>query len=298
MVKALRPNADIIIAISHCGDEMDWQIAKEVPGVDVIIGGHSHSRLPLGRDVPHPVDLKSPEVGETTVVQAHQWGGELGRLDLLFSRNARGAWYVKDHRARLISVTPDIPEDKTVAAVVERYWKPIAARYGEIIGQAAADFVQRGDDLAPYNLMADAIRETFGTEIELENLGGVRAPLLKGKITRADLVDMDPFDNSIVTFEVSGRRLKEILQSESPAVSGLRYRIKNGAVAKVTVGGKPLGEDRLYTAAANSYFARTALKDIQVKDTGKPRLDVLIEYIRKKGTVRPVFDGRRVVTQP
>jgi 2',3'-cyclic-nucleotide 2'-phosphodiesterase (5'-nucleotidase family) len=195
-------------------------------------------------------------------------------------------------------VTPDIPEDPAVAAVVEHYWQPIAARYGQIIGQAAADFVERGDDLAPYNLMADSIRETFGTEIELENMGGVRAPLVKGNITWANLVDMDPFDNTIVTFKISGRRLKEILLSERPAVSGIRYRIEGNAVTEAAVAGKPLSDIRIYSGAANSFFARTALKGISVKDTGKQCLDVLTEYIRKKRTVHPVFDGRRVLLTP
>jgi hypothetical protein len=54
-------------------------------------------------------------------------------------------------------------------------------------------------------------------------------------------------------------------------------------------------DDRTYTGAANSYFANYALKGIQVEDTGKPRLDVLIEWIRAKGTIHPSYDGRRVV---
>jgi 2',3'-cyclic-nucleotide 2'-phosphodiesterase (5'-nucleotidase family) len=298
MVSVLRPEAGIVIAISHAGDQTDQQIAAAVPGVDVIIGGHSHARLPFGQLVWHSDELKSQEVNGTVVVQAHQWGGELGRLDLRFDRDDRGVWHVERYRALLIPITSDIPEDEAVAAVVDRYWKPIAPYHGEVLGQAAADFIERGDDLAPYNLVADAIRETFGVEIELENMGGVRAPLAKGKITRADLVDMDPFDNTIVTFKVSGRRLKEILQSEHPAVSGLRYRIETGKIVEATVAGRPLSETRIYTAAANSFLARTALKGIQVRNTGRQRLDVLIEYVRKKGTVRPVYDGRRVIMEP
>jgi 5'-nucleotidase/UDP-sugar diphosphatase len=297
MVKALRPEADILIAISHCGEKVDEQIAGEVPEVNVIIGGHSHSRLPIGEIVWHSDELKTDQVNGTVVVQAYQWGGELGRLDLLFGRDAHGAWHIERYRAALIPVTPDIPEDKTVAAVVDDYWKPIASRYNEIIGKAAADFIERGDDLAPYNLLADSIRETFDTEIELENLGGVRAPLIKGNITRENLVEMDPFDNTIVTFKISGRQLKDILRSQRPAVSGLRYRIENGTLVEASAAGKQLTDSRIYTGTTNSYFARTALKGILIHDTRKLCLDVLMEYIRKKGIVHPVFDGRRVVSE-
>jgi len=298
MVSILRPEAGIIIALSHAGEQMDEQISEAVPGIDVIVGGHSHSRLPFGQIVWRSEELKSDEVNGTVIVQAHQWGGELGRLDLLFARDDRGAWHVSRYRALLLPVTSEIPEDEAVAAVVDRYWKPIAARHGEIIGEAAADFVERGDDLAQYNLVADAVRETFGTEIELENMGGVRAPLIKGKITRANLVDMDPFSNTVVTFRISGRRLSSILETQRPAVSGLKYRIENQKVVDVTVAGRPLIATRIYTGSSNSYFAGFALKGIPVKDTGRQRLDVIIDYVRKKKIVRPAFDGRRVILEP
>ncbi len=295
MVKTLRANADIVIALSHAGEQMDEKLGAEVPGLDVIVGGHSHSRLPLGQFVWRSDELKQNEVNGTVIVQAHQWGGELGRLDLLFNKDEQGGWHVDRYRARLIPITSDIPEDEAVAAVVDHYWKPIAGRYGEVIGKAADDFTERGDDLAPYNLVADSIREAMGTDIEFENLGGVRAPLIKGDITLADLISMDPFDNKVMTFTVTGRQLKEILRRTRPAVSGLRYRVEGGVLAEVTVGGKPVEDDRTYTGATNSYFSGFALKDIKVANTGKQRLTVLIEQIRKKGIVRPLYDGRRVV---
>jgi 5'-nucleotidase / UDP-sugar diphosphatase len=295
MVKALRPQTNVIIDLSHSGETVDRKIASSVPGIDIIVGGHTHSRLPVGEFVWHSDELKAGDVNGTIIVQAYQWGGDLGRLDLLFGKDTRGVWHVERYRASLIPVTPDIPEDPSVAAVVDKFWKPIAARFGEIIGQAAADFIERGDDLAPYNLMADSIRDAFKTDIELENMGGIRAPIIKGKITREDLITLDPFDNTVVTFKITGRALKNILKSQRPAVSGIRYRIENGVVVKATVAGKPLIGSQTYTGSTNSYFARRFLKDIIVQDTGKMPVDVLADYIRKKGTVHPVYDGRRVI---
>ncbi|MBE3134929.1 MAG: bifunctional metallophosphatase/5'-nucleotidase, partial [Acidobacteria bacterium] len=193
LVAMLRPKADIIVLISHCGEEVDTQLAAAVPGIDVIVGGHSHSRLPSGEFVWRSEDLRADEVNGTVIVQAHQWGGELGRLDLLFARDSRGAWRIDRYRARLLPIISTVSADSAVAAVVERFWAPLAPKYGDIVGTAAGDFTSRGDDLAEYNLMADAIRETFGAEIELENMGGVRAPLVKGPITGADIITMDPF---------------------------------------------------------------------------------------------------------
>jgi 2',3'-cyclic-nucleotide 2'-phosphodiesterase (5'-nucleotidase family) len=295
LVALLRPKADIIIAISHAGEDVDNLIAAQVPGIDVIVGGHSHSRLPTGEFVWRSDDLKVNDVNGTVIVQAHQWGGELGRLDLLFERDERGAWHVGRYHERLLPVTAAIAGDPKVAAVVERFWQPIAARYGEVIGQAEGDFSSRGDDEAPYNLVADAVRETFSTDFDLENTGGVRAPLVKGQITRGDMVTLDPFNNTVILFKVTGRDLKRILAQYRPAVSGVRYRLENRDLLEASINGRPIEDDRVYTGATNSYFAQSALKGIETEDTGRQRLDVVVEYVKKKGNLKPVYDGRRVV---
>ena len=291
----LRSKTDIIILISHCGEEMDKKIAKAVPEIDVIIGGHSHSRLPFGEFIQRPEALQSGRMNGTVIVQAHQWGGELGRCDLLFEKEASGQWHLERYQARLISITAAIRPDEKSAEGIKQYWERIPARYSEVIGRAVADFSRRCSDMAEHNLVADAVREIFGTEIEFENLGGVRAPLLKGEITRGDLVTLDPFDNTVVTFKITGKKIREILKKYAPAVSGLRYRLEERELREVSVNGQSLQNDRVYSAATNSHFAERALKGISVQDTQKQRLDVLIDYIRKKGTVHPSYDGRRIV---
>jgi 5'-nucleotidase / UDP-sugar diphosphatase len=294
IVNTLRPRAGVIIALSHSGDEMDEQIARAVPGIDVIVGGHSHSRLPSGDFVQRITESRVKKVEGTIIVQAHQWGGELGRLDLVFKKE-NDAWRMEPPRARLIPIKRNIPEDKTVAGIVDSYWKPIAPRFGEILGRASGDFVARRKDLAHYNLVADAVRETFATDFDLENLGGVRAELAKGNITRADLVSMDPFDNTVVTFHIDGKRLKEILAKYQPAVSGIHYQADNGNLVKATISGKQIEDDRSYYGSINSYFAGFALRGIEITKTGKQRLDVLVDYVRKTGSVKPRYDGRRIV---
>ena len=295
MVRTLAERTDIVILLSHCGEKKDREIAEKVPGIAAIVGGHSHSRLPLGKIVWNAQSGKARQSEGTILVQAHQWGGELGRLDMELEKDSSGAWSVVRHGASLVPVTPDIAEDAETAAVVERYWKPIAAKYTQVIGRADADFTDRGNDLPAYNLMADALRETYKADFALENMGGVRAPLLAGNITADDLAAVDPFDNTVITFSIRGSRLRNILQAQHPAVSGIKYRIEKNAVTQATVGGKPLEDDKTYKGVTNSYFARIILKGIKTSDTGRQRLDVLTEYIRQKGTVSPVYDSRRVV---
>jgi 2',3'-cyclic-nucleotide 2'-phosphodiesterase (5'-nucleotidase family) len=294
-VAALRRQADIVVLLSHAGEDVDEKIAADVPGIDVIVGGHSHSRLPSGTFVWRSEDLRASDVNGTVIVQAHQWGGEVGRLDLLFVRDAKGVWHVDRYRARLLPVTADLPPDPGVAAVVDRFWKPISVRYGEVVGQAAGEFSSRGDDAAEYNLMADALRESFGADFAVENTGGIRAPLLRGAVTRGDLVTLDPFNNTVVLFTATGRQIRQLLERYSPSVSGLRYRVQDKKLVEATIGGQPLDDDKSYKGVTNSYFAGYALKGIASQDTGKPRLETLAAYIRQKGTIAPAYDGRRVV---
>ena len=296
-VAALRRKADIVVLLSHAGEEVDEQLARQVPEIDVIVGGHSHSRLPSGRFVWRSDELRASDVNGTIIVQAHQWGGELGRLDLLLARDAKGRWRVQRYRSRLIPVTSEIPDHAEVAAVVRKYWEPIAKVYGEVVGQAAGEFTSRGVDAAEYHLMADALREEFEAEVAFENMGGIRAPLLRGPITRGDLVTLDPFDNTVVRFEATGRQVREALARYTPWVSGLRYRVQGRQLIEATIGGIPIEDDRVYKGVTNSYFAGFALKGIKTENTGRPRLETLVGYIRRHGTVRPSYDGRRVVTR-
>ncbi len=295
IVRSLRPKVDIVIALSHAGNKMDEQIAAEVPGVDIIIGGHSHSRLPSGALIWNSDQLKAKEVNGTIIVQAHQWGGELGRLDLLFDKDERGEWHVVRYRARLIPITAEIQEDPDVAAIVERYWKPISARYGEVIGKATGDFMDRGDDFTAYNLLVDSTRETCKTEIGVDYMGGIRPQLVEGDIVLADIASLDPFNNSVVTFKIEGSKLKELLIKIRPAVSGIRYRIENEKLLEASVGGQLIGDDRIYTGATSSFFAESFLKGIQINETKRRWMDIVVDYIRRKGVVKPQYDGRRVI---
>jgi 2',3'-cyclic-nucleotide 2'-phosphodiesterase (5'-nucleotidase family) len=251
--------------------------------------------MPIGQIVWRGDDLKQNDVNGTVIVQAFEWGGELGRLDLLFEKDHEGAWRVSRYRARLLPITPDLPAEPMVAAVVDKYWQPIAVRYGEVVARATADFSSRGDDAAPYNLVADAVRESYKVDVELENSGGVRAPLVAGEITRTDLVTMDPFDNTVVLFKATGAQIKEILARHAPYVSGIRYRLVDGKLDQATIGGQPIDDARVYSGATNSYFAGLALKGITQEATGRLRIDVVTAYLREKGTLTPSYDGRRVV---
>ncbi|MDW8322117.1 MAG: bifunctional UDP-sugar hydrolase/5'-nucleotidase [Armatimonadota bacterium] len=300
LVPELRSRADVVVLLSHLGYEVDQRLAREVPGIDIIVGGHSHTRLAKPDFVPAGELTSAFQKNGTVIAQAFQWGGELGKLEIILRRDPQtGKWSFMSYRGELILVSPDIPEDPSVKAVVERYWKPIKRYYGVLLGEAEDDFTRRGTDYAEYHLVADAIREMVGTEADLQNMGGVRAPILRGPVTRYDLAKALPFGNTVVKFRVTGAQLRELLRRTRPAVSGIRYRYQRGELLEVTVNGQPLQDDRQYLLSTNSYFAGRYLQPMGIayEDTGRKSLDLVSEYILKHKRIRPAYDGRRIVDE-
>jgi|LSQX01.2.fsa_nt_gb 2',3'-cyclic-nucleotide 2'-phosphodiesterase (5'-nucleotidase family) len=121
IVPEIRQKADILIVLSHLGYTLDQELAKAVPGIDVILGGHSHTRLPR----PTMVKVAEPtaySIGEVPIVQAYQWGSEMGKTRVVFRKNPdTGAYSLMSCHGELLWIGPETPEDPAIAAIVDRY---------------------------------------------------------------------------------------------------------------------------------------------------------------------------------
>lgn len=300
LVPQLRKKADIVVAITHIGVDEDRKLAAQVPGIDVIVGGHSHTYLFPPLLIQHPNDIRPNSVHGTVIVQDFCFGATLGKLDLTLHQQPNGIWTVSKYNDQLLPVTKSAPEDPTVAEVVQRYWSQIKSRYAKELGTATDDFDERGEDNASYNLVADAVRNNLGVVFDLEQRGGVRAPLNKGPITDEDLVTIDPFLNTIVTFNITGAKLREILKRDKPYVSGIQYRLVNSNfgtdLVEANIGRQPIKADTIYSGATNSYFADIINDSItNINDTGTLRRQNTIDYLNTRKSVSPLYDGRRKI---
>ena len=292
LVPELRKKADLVVAVTHIGFAEDKMMAKEVPGIDLIVGGHSHSL------VARPEVVRQTDgVNQTLIVQDFQWAATLGRLDMTLHYDAAtSSWNISKHRGNLIPITSSLSEDAEVATTVSGFWNPIKAEFGAVVGEASGDFAEKGEDSAEYNLVGDAVREDLKTEFDIENAGGVRSFLPRGPITYGDVVTLDPFGNTVVTFHATGKQIKRILETNSPHVSGIRYKLKNGVLQEVSLHGLPLEDDKLYFGATNSYYANFILKEVKDKtDTKQPRLNSILKFFRARKSVAPSYDNRRVI---
>src|SRR5262249_16688296 len=134
------------------------------------------------------------------------------------------------------------------------YVEKIERQMNTVLGEATAGLSKSVDEGgAMLNLIADAFRAEAGTQIALENTGGVRTSLAAGPITYGKVFEILPFENTIVTMKLTGAQLKRSLAVNVTAVSGLRAvfdlrKPKNERLVSVTLDdGSPIADDAVYT---------------------------------------------------
>lgn len=320
-VAELRPRVDLIVVLAHQGKtgpmqtdaearpevqrdfDADIALAGAVPGIDVLVGGHAHR----GIETPYV----HPQTG-TLIVQTYGYGTRLGYLKL---RLADGK--VTGHEGRLMPVWSDqVEPDPKVVARLAPYRRQKAAALGEVVGSTRARLVR--DYRAESSLgsfVADVMRERSGAEIAVTNAGGLRADLPEGPVTRADVLDALPFVNSLVTLEMTGAQIREVLEQGLSLergliqVSGLRAvydfeRPVGQRLLEATVGGVPLEARRAYRVATNSFLAQggdlysTFLDAKTIADTSELLSDVVMDHFRTKKQVGAPRMGRLVPVSP
>lgn len=246
-------DADLVVLVTHIGRDEDRALAAALPGVDLILGGHSHTPI-------------CEKVDGTLIVQTHSRGMSLGRADL---RVDRDGWKVVSAEGQLLPVDPAATTpDPQVADVITRYGKELNERLGKVIGTLAAP-LRRAPGLGSSsagNWMADVIRAKGEAEIGITNKGGIRCDLEAGPITAGDIYRLMPFENDVVSMDLTGAQLRVILAKNLgnggyPGLewSGLRVEGEGSGegarLVAVRVGDAPLDDARRYRVATNSFLA-------------------------------------------
>lgn len=306
-VPTLRDQADIIIVLDHEHPPQNKELVQALPDIDVILGGHAHAR----QETPILLDTgQKPaafSVGGTVFGYTYQSGGEVGRIDLRLRKNGE-RFEIMSFKGSLIPVNSEIPDDPETAKVIDKYYKPIAKYYNEVLGEAADTFYNNraGENTSLY-LIADSMREIAGTQIAMYGEFGCRGDLLKGPIKMTDINAISPYKVKMVTLEMTGARLKKAIQTFVPGVSGMRYKVasviategpRNGkAVGKWvdgSVDGKPIDDNAIYTVVTHQYIVQLYFQDIaNPKILDMDCRTAVAEYIKRHKVISPVADGRR-----
>ena len=301
IIKRVRAQgASIVIALTHDGLDSDRELARKVRGIDVIVGGHSHTAI---RD---PVI----ESG-TVIVQAGSNGIYLGVLKVTFDRNRKKILsYTRKDELRLVSPSMGAEIDPEVARIVDKYESKVKTEFSRVIGTAAADLTR--DSSGESNLgdaVADAMRDATGAQIAFQNGGGIRADIPQGPITLDAVFTTVPFDNDLVSMDLTGDQIRELLErsvlsEKMLQVSGIQivYDLSKPAgakVASVEVAGKPMAALATYRVVTNDFLAAggdqfNIFKQGRNISSGPSLRDAVADYIRKNSPVNVQAKNRIV----
>jgi 5'-nucleotidase/UDP-sugar diphosphatase len=316
-----------IIVLSHIGYVPDQALAAAVSGIDVIVGGHSHTLLSNVADNaagPYPTIVKSPDGVDVAIVTANQYGKYIGDVKIVWDDNGNVTSATGEPILLDASVTPDAGYIARVAEL----GKPIEAVKAKVIGTATEAIegsreVCRVMECAMGNLVADAMLDRVkdqGVQIAIQNGGGLRASIDAGEITMGEALTVLPFSNTLATFQLKGSDIVAALENgvsqvedgagRFPQVAGLKYTWTKakapgqGRIVKVEVqegdAFAPIDPAKTYGVVTNN-FMRTGgdgyavFNDdgIDPYDFGPPLEDVLADFVAKQGgTYKPYTDGR------
>lgn len=308
-----------VILLSHCGYEEEKKLAAKIRGLDVIVGGHSHTLLcnepfkfegwpqPRGE---YPTSVMSPTGSPCLVVQAWDWGKVLGRIKVVFNDMGRVKSYFD---AKPIPITDDIKEDVRVKSILSALAKPIDQLKNKRVADAAVRLGR--DELG--EIIADAMVAATakqGVVMAFMNPGGVRADIEPGEITYGEAISVQPFNNTVTVLDLKGREILMALSEMSSrhdgtgspmhVSKGVSYRIDRSAqgmdrIKDFTFNGLPIGLDETYRIATNSFMANggdgiASFRDTKGRryDTGELDLDILIAYLQANSPVSYVSQKR------
>ncbi|WP_454746892.1 5'-nucleotidase C-terminal domain-containing protein [Ciceribacter selenitireducens] len=314
-----------IILLSHVGYTVDQRIAAAVDGIDVIVGGHSHTLLSSTDEKaagPYPTLVKNPSGKDVPIVTAYAYSKYLGDLKVVFDdagtvKTAEGAPKLLD-----ASVTPDAAYTAKVAelgAPIEELKKKEIGETSDVIDGSRE--VCRAAECSMGNLVADAMVDRVkdqGVTIAIQNGGGLRASIDAGTVTMGEALTVLPFQNTLATFKLKGSDVVAALENglsqiedgagRFPQVSGLKYSFDKSKPAGSRVvsvevkegdGFVALDPEKLYGVATNNYmraggdgYKIFATAGQNAYDFGPGLETVLADYIAKNSPYKPYTDGR------
>ncbi|WP_206366600.1 bifunctional UDP-sugar hydrolase/5'-nucleotidase [Sphingobium sp. MP9-4] len=202
----LREQADIVVLLSHQGTAVDRKLAREVPGVDIIIGGHSH-------------DLIAPaeKIGGTWIVQALSDAAMIGRLTVVVGAGGR----IRQLDSGVVELWNDQhPDDPAMAAAVAREDGPYRREMDEVLATATDRIGRRYKSESPFDALVGMIlREETGADVAFMPGVGYGVSIEPGPVTRDRLYTLLPHPTKLVTLTMTGAQVRSVLEQSATNLS-------------------------------------------------------------------------------
>ncbi|KIM23775.1 hypothetical protein M408DRAFT_17804 [Serendipita vermifera MAFF 305830] len=222
-------NITRIIALTHIGYDKDIELAQKTRGVDLIVGGHSHTLLgnftnTMGE---YPTIARNLDNEEVFVVTSYRWGEILGKISIAFDPSGK----IVSYEGEPLRLTNTTAQDTQLKNEVAEWRQPFDAMSHEVVGSSAVVLDQstcQYQECTLGNVITDAMydyRKSAGGQVDAAfiNAGGIRASISEGNVTRGDVLTSFPFMNAIVDLTWTGRQLLDIFEGIASKFSTLSH---------------------------------------------------------------------------
>lgn len=295
--------ADLIVVLSHLGIEDDKKLANSFKGIDVIVGGHSHTET-----------AKPVKIGDTIIVQAGTQGDNLGKIDLHIAHDKNGAKILGADYKLIPINSGSIKPDRGVTDIVKKYTDRLAPVMNREIGEAKVPLTRRDyhiymEESNLGNLVTDIVRKKARADVGILAPSALRSTIPKGSIKMEQVFELFPWKNKIVTLQMQGKDIKKVLGEflSGPAlgftVSGIRVKFDKSKpegeqITSITMpDGKEMDPEKTYKVATRDFYADGKLDLVSFKKGQNRQIiadiqDTLAESFESMGEVAANLDGR------
>lgn len=305
---------DFTVLLTHIGFEEDKKLASVLDprwGVDIIIGGHSHTLL------------EKPEVVKgIPIVQAACGTNQIGRFDIIVDTDRN---CIDHYDWRLIPIDDDYcPRDYDLEKVIEKYKTETDRKYKRIITRFADKYTHpsREQETALGKLFADALKESLGVDIMMVGSGSIRGTELGPIVLLEDLIQIFPYNDEVFRIAVTGSQLRTMIKHilRTGALLGVTefYQYSKGfhivfdydaqQLLDLSLDGKEIEDEKLYTVGINGFHYKNlnefmGVKPEEVAKNKEPKViatkctDVVEEYFSRQEYIKVSDEKRLVIKQ-
>ena len=307
---------DFTVLLTHIGIEADQKLAAILDprwGVDLIIGGHSHTLLE-----------KPIEVNGIPIVQAASGTDQIGRFDIMVDTDLNS---IDSYTWQLIPITPEnCPEDEVLKEVIEKYHNITETKYNRILTRFPERYTHlvRNRETQVGKIFADAFKISLGLDIMLHASGSLRSHFIGPIMTLKDLQEMEPFDEEVYRYMVTGKQLrrmmKYMLREEAfdadahtefyQFSEGMRvvYNRKKKKVVSLTMYGQEVGDEEILRVGMHKFHFKNlqtglGISEAEVARNGMPKvvatrsLGLLEEYFTSRPFITASIEKRLVIEE-
>ncbi len=320
-------DCDMVILLSHVGyypndTTGDRWIASKSSGIDLIIGGHTHTNIENG------IEAMNAEGKPVMITQTGAKASPIGHVHIKMQKNGRhqdGSEAFKVKEITCKKLHPDLYDLRNYGRVMSDFITPyrdsLEQKMSAVLGRCTHDMPRFRPESPLGNFTSDILRAVGSDhynrkmDVGIMNVGGLRNDLYAGDLKLGDIYRVFPFENTLAILEIKGKDLEEVVhQSEGKrleAYSGITctLNIEKGTKAdgesfeKITatdirVGGEPIDPERIYYVATIDYLAEgndglTALTHaVKYTNTGILLRNLMVDYIKKQNDLGNDIDAQ------